>query len=100
MIIGNEDIREFLLKKGFSSGAKCNGKVYVLCFEDDFIISCDLIEKKATAEFPDFKYNSVNRFSPKNKIINYKWNDDMLLDSIKHNIDMFFDKAISEYNKR
>jgi hypothetical protein len=24
----------------------------------------------------------------------------MLLDSIKHNIDMFFDKAISEYNKR
>lgn len=100
MQLGNENIRMFLLRKGFNQTQKSNGYHYILCAKDDLIFSCNLINREIGAEFPDFRYNSVNIYSPKNKILHYQWNESLDDDDIIHNIETFIDKVMLDYQRR
>lgn len=94
-----EDIRIYLLKKGFGQIQPFTGTMYVLSAYDDLVFQCDLKNKVCSAEFPDFKYNIANRFSPKNNLIKFDYSMHTNTDIIIHHIETFFENVIDRYNK-
>lgn len=99
MKVGNEKIREYILKKGFCC-IDYKATNYVLKVEapngiDEIEFGCILNENKMIAKFPDYVFNRKNPFSTKDTIINFRWdaNDDD--DTIIYNIEKFFDKVIT-----
>ena len=89
-----------MIKKGFSGNQACDGVTYLYHPYDDLTFMCNLQERTIVAEFPDFIYNARNRFSPKNKIIDYSWKDQTDINVIEHNYDILHDKVMMEYNNK
>ena len=102
MNFGNSKIRMFLIETGFSVplDARCNGVSYVLCYDNDFVISANLAECKMFAEMPDFEYNKTNRMSPKTRKLNFHWLPSEDVDLSIHNIKKFIDRVCEIYEKK
>ena len=92
MNTGNSDIRLFLLSRGFIATKESGWRYLNLMYDEYLMFSCDILERKLCAEFPDVEYNKQNRFSPKNKIINFTWENKDNTELVIHNIDKFLDK--------
>ena len=99
MNIGNEDIRLYLIKKGFGAidfhSDKYILKVQAPIRSTIIEFGCDLRINEIIAKFPDYAYNDRNPYSTKDCIVRFRWTKDMDKDTIIANIEQFFDKIIS-----
>ena len=98
MQIGNDNIREYLLKKGFMC-IDYYAQNYVLKMKAskhvaEIEFGIDIVGMKAYAKYPDYAYIAKNPYSKKDTIIEYSWSANDSDSMIIANLEKFFDDVI------
>lgn len=99
MTLWNEDIRAYLLKKGFTP-SDIYADHYALNMVSPRRYStieflCTLSRMEVAAKFPDYAYNDRNPYSTKDCVVRMNWSPKMDKNTIIANIEQFLDKIIS-----